>query len=134
VPATTGPAAGVTLTTDSGCYHPGDTVVITLENLSERIVGYNLCGGFIPVERLEDGTWQGVKMDSGLDDYPNAAHACTGEMHLLQTGQHDAAQRRFPPEMPSGRYRLRTEVSIDVNAATGLPESYDIYTNEFEVE
>jgi hypothetical protein len=102
--APAGPPAGAggvaDLRVTPGEAQPGDEVMVTLANRSDRELGYNLCVAVL--DRREDGDWV---------EWPEPpAEVCTMELRMLSPGETASFRHTLPPRLVAGEYRFRTDV------------------------
>lgn len=100
--------SGPTFSAEAEAYAPGDAVPVTLRNAGRAEVGYNLCAGFLVLERDDDG-WAVAPVP--LTRTPDTA--CTAQLNLMGPGEEAASTAYLPADLPAGSYRLVTTVEVD---------------------
>lgn len=96
------------LSTDEDVYAPGARVEIELTNATSAAIEYNICFAFLSLERPIDDGWQ--RVEASLGPEPDAA--CTLELRRLAAGSDAESEVFLPDDLPSGSYRLATEISM----------------------
>jgi hypothetical protein len=92
-------------------YAPGDSLFVSIMNLSAKNVFYNLCPVFL--EQEVQGGWLARGSPSDLFSQTG----CEAIALSLLPGQGAELRRQVPPSVPAGTYRIRlTNYRID-----GLP-------------
>lgn len=91
----------VEVTTDQREYRAGNSVTVTVTNVSGEPVGYNLC-----VHRIERRTADGWRVASA---FPPPGSACIAILLTLEPGASTAVQVRLPQDLSAGIYRVRFE-------------------------
>ena len=100
-------------------FFPGDTIVATLVNRSDRMLGYNLC--LADLEQQSPSDWQRV-----------ARHTlfCPLSVNPLGPGESDSLTQLVREEFPAGVYRFRTEIvwPLDDN------QRFEVTTRSFSLQ
>jgi hypothetical protein len=78
-------------------FTPGRPGRMRLENLSDRMIGYNLCFNHF-FERQVSGRWEALPRDQDL--------ICSLVVHGLSPGTTQEDDVPIPGTIPSGRYRV----------------------------
>jgi len=111
---------GPRVITDSPSYSNGDTIRVTLENLSERTLEFGWCD--VELKRREEGAWIGVPtLPEGV--------VCAGAVTFLTPGGEYFARQFIFDWIPSGTYRFRVPLSYQ--------SSHDkmiVFSNRFFIE
>lgn len=94
----------VAVTTDQREYRTGNLVTVTVTNVSDEPVGYNLC-----VHRIERRTGDGWRVASA---FPPPGSACVDILLTLQPGASTAIQVQLPQDLAAGVYRVRFESPV----------------------
>lgn len=94
--------SGIEYSTDRSTYQIGDTVVSRLVNASDQQVGYNLC--ISSLEQRSGTEWTRTSIEPST---------CPAILLALQPGD-TAEHRQALQQLPSGVYRLRTDVEAPV--------------------
>lgn len=88
----------VTITPDQSVYTAGSVATITVRNVTDGTVGYNLCEQLL--ERRMPGTWTVVEHS------PSGDAACTDNLLSLPADEAVTVQVQLPAELPEGTYRV----------------------------
>jgi hypothetical protein len=109
-------------TTNDVAYEPGEEVVLTLRNVYDQSIGYNLCTSGL--QHNVNDTWEPVEED----------RACTLQLNTLDPGEVDTFPLALPESLANGAYRYSTGVQglDDTNEPPG-PDQV-LTTNPFQVE
>lgn len=113
----------VEVTTDRAAYAPGDTVRVTMRNVSGESLGYNLCVS--KLDRRSADAWATV------DVFPGPGGACTMELRHLPAGESVQTRRVIPAATEAGTYRL---VYNGIGAYRGDGPNRDVATPAFTVQ
>ena len=110
------------LTTDRATYAPPDTLVLRIENLSDREIGFNVCSALIE-RRTDAGVWVEVREE----------RICTRELQILEAGQTAAARRPLPPQVIGGlsRLRLRVQTMGEADDVSSVSNTFQIVAVRF---
>lgn len=106
----------IRLRTDREAYAPGSSVTVELINDSDQHVFYNLCFGYVDLERKVGDRWRAVRQrlhpaaTPATADTPMGCHAVGLG---LPPGARAADMLRLPADLPVGTYRLLSGVTID---------------------
>ena len=102
-------------------FAPGDTIIATLENRSDRMLGYNLC--LAALEQQTPSDWQPVPRHS-------PEFFCPLSVNPLGPGESDTLMQLVREEFPAGSYRFRTEIVwlLDDN------QRFEVTTGSFSLE
>ncbi len=100
-------------------FAPGDTIIATLENRSDRMLGYNLC--LADLEQQSPTDWQRV---------PRHSLFCPLSINPLSPGESDTLTQLVREQFPAGVYRFRTEIvwPLDDN------QRFEVTTGSFSLE
>lgn len=101
-------------------FEPGDTIVATLGNRSERVAGYNLC--FTELERRIDSGWQRIQRHP-----PNSV--CPAILLGLAPGASASLTQPVREDFPTGLYRFRTDVHWPLDEA----KQFTVTTGTFAI-
>jgi len=96
-------ASDVVFETAAAEYAPGAEVSARLANDSDGDVGYNLCSTTVEVR---GDAWEPV------DPATFEPRACPDILHVLEAGDVAEASVPLPADLPSGVYRLATDVYV----------------------
>jgi hypothetical protein len=95
-----GPGAVADLRVTPAEARAGDEVMLTLENRSDRPLGYNLCPAVL--DRRAGADWE---------EWPEApAEVCTMELRTLSPESSSSFRHTLPSRLEPGEYRFRTTV------------------------
>jgi hypothetical protein len=86
------------ITANSNTYQRGNTGEVTLKNVSDETLEYNLCQRRL--ERQENKYW------IVAFQWPTAGGACTTELRRLSKGESVNTLFEIPTGVPTGRYRV----------------------------
>jgi hypothetical protein len=100
-----GPQGPAELRVSPGEVSPGDEVMITLLNRSERELGYNLC-----VAVLDRREGEGDEAGEWVEWPDPPAEICTMELRVLDPGNTSSFRHTIPGGVTPGEYRFRTGV------------------------
>jgi len=115
--------SAVRITTAKPTYGPGDTVVVTLENISQDRVLYNACSAFL--ERWQILGWGEVMWAAG--DQP-----CNDNVDALEAGATVGTWFPIPSTLAPGMYRYRFTGITNTDARL-LPERERL-SNTFSIQ
>jgi hypothetical protein len=99
----------------------GDTIVATLGNRSDRMLGYNLCLAIL--ERQTPSDWQQVPRNS-------PEFFCPLSFNPLGPGELDSLTQPVLETFPPGAYRFRTEIAWPVED----DQRFEVTTGSFSLE
>jgi hypothetical protein len=111
-PVGSSPTTGVSLAAEASSYRPGDQVVVTLQNNTSNIAGYNLCFAFLELQRQVSDSWKSVRALG-----PNRQAVCTTELRGLQPGTQADGRAYLPTTLSPGIYRIALRVEIGIGNA-----------------
>jgi hypothetical protein len=111
----------ITFTVLRNTFVPGDTIVATLVNRSDRDVGYNLC--LAELDLQTPSGWQRIQRH-----LPDAF--CTLVLLVLAPGQSAHLTQPVREEFPAGLYRFRAEVEWPL----GENQRFMVTTGSFAIE
>ncbi|MFU8802934.1 MAG: immunoglobulin-like domain-containing protein [Bradymonadaceae bacterium] len=94
-------AAGIVLSTPRTTFVRNDRIGLKLTNDTDTAVGYDLC--YTRIEMEVEGQWHAV------EDYPDY---CGEELRVLEPGDSADYGLSMADVLPSGKYRVITEVEI----------------------
>jgi hypothetical protein len=113
-----GPAGVADLRVSPAEARAGEEVMLTLENRSDRELGYNLCPAVLD-----------RRTDAGWEEWPEApAEVCTMELRTLAPARSGSYRHTLPSGMPAGEYRFRTTVEAPLGEGR-----VDVASAPFEV-
>lgn len=104
------------LTTDKPSYTPGETVLLTLQNLAPEEIGYNLCNSLL--QRQAGAGWETIPGD----------RVCPAVIYTLHAGESATSAEVLPSELTAGTYRFVTRVHLLEQGIMG-----DRISNSFQV-
>lgn len=109
----------ITFSVSGSAFAPGDTIVATLVNRSDRMLGYNLC--LADLEQQSPSDWQRV---------PRHSLFCPLSVNPLDPGESETLRQPVREEFPAGVYRFRAEVvwPLDDN------QRFEVMTGSFSLE
>ncbi|MBD0321619.1 MAG: hypothetical protein ICV87_14880 [Gemmatimonadetes bacterium] len=113
----------VEVATDRAAYAPGDTVRVTLRNVSGETLGYNLC--ISKLDRRAADAWTTV------DVFPGPGGACSMELRTLPAGESVQVRRAIPAATSAGTYRI---VYNGIGPLRGEGRNRDVATPAFTVQ
>ena len=96
-----------------------------LSNGLSRKVGYNICQGYLTLERHTDEGWEEVPVGLG----PTEDYACPAILYELASGESAGTIAYLPEGLKGGTYRLVTDVEVGFDPG----EQRTLVTNAFEV-
>lgn len=111
----------ITFTVLGSAFVPGDTIIATLVNRSDREVGYNLC--LAELDRQTASGWQHIQRH--LPD-----EFCTLILLILAPGESAHLTQAVREEFPAGLYRFRVEVEWPL----GENQRFMVATGSFAIE
>lgn len=117
------PPPVVQVTTDRSAYTRGEEGQVTIANLSDDPVQYNLCRR--EVERREVAGWNVVWTD------PPVGSECGSEAYLLPPGGSLLVGMALPADLAPGTYRMRF-LWLSADGSDALPSTQRT-TNSFEI-
>lgn len=111
----------ITFSVPGSAFVPGDTIIATLVNGSDRMLGYNLCLAALDQQTPSD--WQRVPRHS-------PEFFCPLSVNPLGPGESGSLKQPVREEFPAGAYRFRTEIvwPLDDN------ERFEVTTGSFSLE
>lgn len=114
-------SSDVAFTTDDDTYSAGDEVVLTLRNLYDQPIGYNLCSSGL--QRDVNGEWEPVVED----------RICTMQLDILEPGEVDSYAVELPDTLADGSYRYNTSIQ-GMRDTNEPPGQQALATPPFQVE
>jgi len=115
-------ADGEAFMTNDLSYAPGEAVLLTLRNLYDQPIGYNLCTS--ELQRSVNDTWERVAED----------RMCTMQLNVLDPGKVDTFSVTLPESLAAGTYRYSTGVQGLEHANEPPGQALTLSTSPFQVK
>ena len=110
--------AGISFRVAGSAFDRGDTIVASLENGSDRELGYNLC--LADLEREAASMWERIPRRDGF---------CPLIMLILEPGESARLTQPASDEFPTGVNRFRIEIEWPVHGPR-----FAVTTDRFHIE